>query len=129
MAVAVFALGSFALATILIDANINTRLNSERLSALTYAREGIEAVRAIRSESWDSLSNGLFGLSFSDAGWVFEAEPDVLDDKYIRTVTVSDTDPFSTSTKNISVSVSWSITPIRSATTTLFTVLTNWKQL
>jgi prepilin-type N-terminal cleavage/methylation domain-containing protein len=128
LAVAIFSLGSFALATLLIDSNLSTKLSSERINALSYTKEGIEAARAIRNADWSNITAGTFGLTSSLTGqWELSDTPDTLDDKYTRTINITDTDPVSDSLKSVSVSVSWPLTADRIATTTLSTILTNWR--
>ncbi len=126
LAIAVFSLGSYAVATLLIDSNTSTRSGLERTEALSHAKEGIEAVRYIRDQDWDNLTNGSHGLDSSSGEWVFVIDtPDLIADKYTRTVSVSDR-PDATSTKDISVTVSWSLTPSRISSVSLNTILTNW---
>lgn len=109
LAVAVFSLSSFALATLIIDSNISTKLSQEKIIALSYAKEGVNIARFTKNSAWADL------VSTSTT----------LDDKYLRETVVTD-DPIATSTKNVSVSVSWDLTAGRRATTTLYTILTNW---
>ncbi len=125
LAIAIFSLGSVALATMLIDANLSTRLATDRTEALFYAKEGISAVRSLRDNSWASLTNGEHGLDNSSAPPFFSGSSDEIDSKYTRVVTVSE---ISSSTKNIAINISWDLTPARIASTTLETVLTDWKQ-
>lgn len=125
LAVAIFSLASYGMATLLIDSNISTRFDTERIAALSYAKEGVEASRSIRDIEWSNLIDGTYGLTASTSGqWEFSDTPESLEDKYTRTVTVS---PFSDSIKNISVAISWPLTTDRISTTTLNTILTNWQ--
>jgi prepilin-type N-terminal cleavage/methylation domain-containing protein len=124
LAIAIFSLGSVAMSTLLIDSNITTRLGTERTEALFYAKEGIEAVRSIRDNSWAGLEIGTHGLDNSGVAWAFSGALEEINGKYTRTVEVSSV---STSTKNVSVNISWNITSGRTASTTLETVLTNWR--
>ena len=109
LAIAVFSLSSFALATLMIDSNISTKLSQERMNALLYTKEGIESAKQMRNISWDTL------MSTSTT----------FDDKYLRQITVT---PSSTATSvaDVFVTVSWELTAGRRATTTLYTILTNW---
>jgi prepilin-type N-terminal cleavage/methylation domain-containing protein len=57
--------------------------------ALTYAAEGMEAVRAIRDDSFDNLSStGGAGLIFSGDHWQFDGSYDEFD-IYRRTISVT----------------------------------------
>jgi prepilin-type N-terminal cleavage/methylation domain-containing protein len=125
LAIAIFSIGSVALATLLIDANLSTRLGGERTEALFYAKEGVEAVRSIRDNSWSDLTDGTYGLSNIDGAWALAADPDLIDNKYTRSVEINET---ATSTKSINISVVWNVNPGRTASTSLLTILTDWKQ-
>ncbi len=124
LAIAIFSIGSFAIATMLIDANLGTKLSTERTEALLFAKEGIEATRSIRDNNWASLTNGVHGLSDSGGTWIFWSSSDLIDNKYTRAVTITE---ISTSTKNISVNVAWPLTPSRAASVTLETLFSNWR--
>lgn len=123
LVIAIFSLSSFALASMLIDANLSTKLSTEQTEALFYAKEGIEAVRAIRDNDWASLTDGDHGLEINST-WVFHDNFDLIDNKYTRTVSIITVDD---STKNISVNVVWALTSSRMSNITLNTILTNWK--
>ncbi len=123
LAVTIFSMSAYSLTALLIDSDISTRLNTEKIEALSYAKEGIVAVRSIRDNSWSDLGLGNHGLT-NDGSWSFSDTQDTIDDKYTRVVNVSD---IATSTKNISVTVTWNLTESRPASVVLNTVLTNWR--
>lgn len=129
LAVAIFSLGSVALATLLIDANISTKLAIERTQALFYAKEGIEAVRAIRDNDWATLNvaDGANGLTSAGGTWVFSGASDDPDGNsiYTRIITV---DTVSTSTKSVISTISWDLNPARNVSISLETELTNWRE-
>ncbi len=125
VAIAIFSFGSVAMATLLIDSNVNTTISLERTNALLYAKEGMEAVRSIRDGDWSALVAGDHGLDNSGSDWVFSGSSDLIDNKFTRVVTIENV---STSTKNVSVAVAWSLREARPFRVTLDTVLTNWKQ-
>ncbi len=134
LAVAIFSLGAIAMVTLLIDSNISTRLSSERTNALLYAKEGVSAVRSIRDNSWANLEDGYHGLisdgvnwSFSGASDLIDSSAEVDDNKYERIVSVIASST-ATSTKDVSVTVTWDLTPSREASVVLQTILTNWNQ-
>lgn len=124
LAIAIFSLGAVSLATLLIDSNISTKLSIERTEALLYAKEGVGAVRTIRDADWDSVIEGEYGLEYTDGSWAFSEEPDLIDSKYTRTVTIEDS---ATSTKNVSVNVSWEPNSSRVSSTTIDTIITDWQ--
>ena len=129
LAVAIFSFGSFAMATLLIDSNISTQMTSSRIDALSYAKEGIEAVGSIRDNNWSAfsaLADGNYGLGInSSSTWAFSSSSDLINNKYTRTVTIS-TDPIITSSKDVSVNVSWVTNSSSVASTTIKTVFSNW---
>lgn len=130
LAIAIFALGSVALATMMIDSNISTKLSGERTQALLYAKEGIEAVRAIRDSGWNNIGSviGAFGLATGGDGWILSGSSDLIDDKYTRVVDVGSSSSLSSTTRLVSTTVTWALTPSRDASVVLQTILTDWRQ-
>jgi len=125
LAIAIFSLSSIAMATLLIDSNISSRLSLEKTYALLYAKEGLEATRSIRDNNWLDLADGDHGLLNNGVTWVFSGSSDLIDDKYTRTITLT---TVSTTTKNVLINIDWSLTPSRLANVNLETILTNWKE-
>ncbi len=132
LAVAIFSFSSFALASMIIDSNISTRLSADRTEALLYAKEGIEAVRSIRDNDWATWmgtpDGDDYGLVINEASstWIFDNSPDLINnDKYTRTITLT-TNSEVDSSRDVSVNISWDLTPGRTASTTLKTVFSNW---
>jgi hypothetical protein len=68
-----------------------------------------------------------YGLLIDEASstWVFDSSPDLINDKYTRTVTLATNSEVDTS-RDVSVNISWDLTPGRIASTTLRTVFSNW---
>jgi len=130
LAVAIFSFSSFALATMIIDSNISTRLSADRTDALLYAKEGVEAVRSIRDNNWTAWASttvGNYGLSINTASgtWQFSSTSDLINNKYTRTVNIA-TDPVASTSKDVTVNIAWNLTSGRIASTTLVTVFSNW---
>lgn len=128
IAIAIFAFGSFAMGAMLIDSNVSTNISIERTEALFYAKEGLEAVRSIRDNDWNTISaltDGNHGISISSSTWNFSGVADTLNTKFTRTVyvTASSTASF---VKNVAVTVDWPLLSGKLATTTLNTLVTNW---
>ena len=99
---------------------------NSQMQAASRAEEGLEAARSIRDGSWDALSTGVHGLSFSTGGWTFSNTSDT-SNGFTRTVTVSDA---TTHERNVDVSVSWIPAGEKQAKTyTLSTRLTDWRNL
>jgi prepilin-type N-terminal cleavage/methylation domain-containing protein len=126
LAVAIFSLSSYAIATMLIDSNISTKQNSERVEAFFYAKEGIEAVRSIRDNAWADLVDGDHGLVASTSAWTLDGSSDLVDDKYTRVINIL-TDEGDSELKKITTTISWDITPVRQASIVLNTYLTSWR--
>ena len=126
LAIALFSLGSVAMATLLIDSNISTKLGMERTEALIYAKESLGAVREIRAgvNGWDNLTIGNHGL-VNVGGWSFSSSSDLINNKYTRVVNIAN-GVTSTSTKDISINIFWNLNAGRVSSVLLNTVLTNW---
>ena len=133
LAIAVFSVGSVAMATLLIDSNLSTKLSMDRTEALFYAKEGIEAVRIIRDNNYAGLINGNHGLVSSDTAWTFNADSSdsIENGKYTRVIRIIDTvgSAPATSSKTVISTVSWALTPERTASVSLTTLLTNWRNI
>ena len=99
----------------------------QRLAATASLRESVEAVRAVRNKGWTSFAvNGTYHPVVEAGGWKLEAGSETAGD-LTRSVVISDylrngqVDP---STKNVVVTVSWSIPLANSVSSTL--VLTRY---
>lgn len=105
---------------ILIFRHFDTFLKAEELGKVqTIVSQSFEAVQGISYNSWSNLTDGTHGLSSSSGNWQFQASPDLIDNKYTRTITVSvvnrdDNCDITTSggtddpdTKLVTVSVAW----------------------
>jgi len=127
LAIAIFSLGSIAMATLIIDSNLSTKTAIERTEAIFYAKEGLEAVRSIRDHAWADLTDDNHGLNFEAEGsWRFNggAYDLISDDKYTRVIAISD---LTADTKQIISTITWDITPSREASVSLTTILGNWR--
>ncbi|MDO8425283.1 MAG: hypothetical protein Q7T01_02095 [bacterium] len=60
----------------------------DTLTAATVGQESIEALRALAAGSWESLADGTYGLARGSGGWSLVPSPDVVDNRYTRTITV-----------------------------------------
>jgi len=52
---------------------------------------GLEAVRQIRDRQWDLLTAGDHGLAIQESEWIFSGTEDIQDERFHRTVTVTET--------------------------------------
>ena len=88
-----------------------------------YVKEAVEAVRSIRDQDWDLMTNGTFGLSTAAAKYAFSGASDSLQGgKYTRSVTIADafrtgsldgdlaaSGTLDENTKKVSVNLSWQL--------------------
>lgn len=51
--------------------------------------ESFEALQSIVYDNWSAISDGTYGLNSLADYWQFQAEPDLIDNKYTRTITIS----------------------------------------
>jgi len=133
LAIALFSLGSFTLASMIIDSGISTQINTDRINSLLYTKEGVEAVFSIRDLNWSNLVEGEYYLDHSSGAWILAtaSEPTdyiISDTKYRRVVTIisSSTAPY---IKGASVNVSWSQNSGRISSTTQSILLSNWQSI
>lgn len=142
LAVALFAIFSLSGIIALVSSFDINRLAAEQLIAYQYASEGLEAVRSIKNQSFANVTNTSPTTGVTRNGsnvWAYSGTNNVLDTRYTRTVTVSDSQrdgsgnvvdsggTTDTSTKKIVSQVDWNFTNVRPLTATLTTYLTNWK--
>lgn len=75
---------------ILIFRHFDTFEKAEDLAKVqTIVGQSFEAVQGISYNSWSNLADGTYGLNSSSGSWQFQASPDLIDNKYTRTVTVA----------------------------------------
>lgn len=92
--------------------------------ATALAKEGLEASRLLRDQSWSNLQDGSHGLIKSGNDWLFSGISDQ-QNGYTRTVTIS---PRSANSKLVTSRVNWTVPPSRTPYIVVSTVLTNWQQ-
>ena len=135
LAIAIFGMGSIVAGRLLIDANISTRVDIDKAEAISIAREGIEAVTAIRDSSFENLVQSSWprglALGLGGSGWAFSSLASDIKDKFDRSITVT-LDPASsftsTSTATVVCNVTWTSARNVQDSVSLTTVLTDWKQ-
>lgn len=124
LAVAILALFSTAVIGSLVYARESTVSNGFKKRALLLAEEGLEAVRSIRDQSYDNLTDGNYGLSVDSYHWVLSSLPETIDG-FTREVSISEIDPDS---KKIVVTISWETFLGRQKTLSLESILSNWRE-
>jgi len=90
LAIALFGLFATALIGLLMNSYGSDFQAEEKEKANLYAQEGLEAVWSIRRQAWNLLENGDHGLDKGSGHWQFSSSPDLLEEKYTRTITIAD---------------------------------------
>jgi len=119
---------------------VASRLAEEETQAAYLATEGLEAVKSIRDQNWNGLTNNNHGLSNANGFWEFLGESDMdTSEKYTRVITISDVErdtngdivqsggTIDPDTKKAVAEVSWHFLPsgLSSVVETIY--LTNWQ--
>lgn len=128
IAMAVFVLSLSVITFLLLDSFLTEQASRERIKAIFLAQEGQEAARAIRDQSFDSLTPGIFGLAVSGGQWIFQGSEDDVSDQLkngVRKIIVENIDP---DQKKIISKVTWKLTETRPQQVTLVSYLTNWQK-
>lgn len=139
LAGAVFAVFASGVVGVLLFGLENDRLGEETAIATEYASEGIEAVRSIRAKDFDNLIlTPETGITRDNDDWEFSGEENT-NGKYTRVIAITavnrdgdgdidedggDADP---DTRQVTVTVSWNVTPTRPNSIVLQTLLTRFK--
>ena len=101
-----------------------TAVSGERVRAVFFAEEGLEAVRNIKSDGFGNLIDGTYGLDNSSNQWEFSGSEDTKD-IFTRQIEIATVDE---NTKNITSNVFWEQNGQRSGNVSLVTQLTKWKR-
>lgn len=101
-----------------------TVLAGERTRAGMLAQEGIDAVKSMRDVNFSALTDGTYGLVFSNGAWGFQGTQDI-QGIFTRRVTVASID---SERKNVSVAVTWQQNPQRTGNISLASRITNWQE-
>lgn len=100
----------------------STATAGSRDRAANLAMEGIEAVRSIRDENYDSLSAGTYGLALAGSEWTFSGTSDTTG-IYGRSITLTSA---GANMFEVASTVTWQQTAQRNGTITYTTYLSNW---
>ncbi len=113
------------LATVLISAIVFARASTanagNRLRAVQYAEEGLEAARNIRDSGYASLTDGTYGLVQSGGVWTLSGSSDT-SSIYTRSITIATS---GTSRKTVTSNVTWPQTA-STGSVSVVAELTNW---
>lgn len=124
VAIMVSSIGLMAIGLIIIDANTAMRQGLERTQATLLAREGLEAVRAIRNGTFDNIAPGTYGVQVAAGKWTFTASPDI-QDQFSRSILITGID---NDTRQVQSAVTWTFAGNRQGTVAITDYLTDWQQ-
>ncbi|MDP2656078.1 MAG: prepilin-type N-terminal cleavage/methylation domain-containing protein [bacterium] len=122
LASAVFVLLVTALVGAYLYGQEATALAGSRARATMLAEEGLEAVRNIRDSTFNSLTDGTYGLSVTSNQWIMSGTEDV-SGIFTRQITISTVDA---DRKAVVSAVTWPQNDQRTGSVVLTTRLTNW---
>jgi prepilin-type N-terminal cleavage/methylation domain-containing protein len=131
---AIFSVGAFYLSVDALHRDAKIELDNV---ALSYAQEGIEAMRNIRDRNFLLLTNGDHGLEKVNGSWQRIPAPENIDDFYFRTIVVSDVfrdddgniaeiGTFDPDTKKIVSRINWEWRDFFSQSVSITAYLSNW---
>lgn len=125
LSVALFAIIATAVVGGLVYGREGARLSLRRNQALLVAVEGLEAARTIRDGDFANLTDGTHGIDSGLGEWELSGSSDTVGE-FTRALTIASVDA---NRKNITSTVTWQQTPLRSGSLSLSTMLTNWRAL
>ncbi len=97
----------------------------QQARAVELAQEGLEAARNIRDGNFNNLRDGNFGLVVQNGVWVLAGGPDITG-IFSRQITIAPV-VNSTSTQDVTVTVTWPENLQRDGSVSLESWLTDWK--
>ncbi len=123
---------SFAIFLLFVNVIFNITTNSSKQfkhsinveKAVIFAEEAVEAVRNIRDEDFDNLSNGIYGLTIVSNEWEFYGLSNT-DDIFTRVIEITD---IGIDKKQIDVIVTWDDQISSDNSFILSSILTNWRK-
>ncbi|MDI6820869.1 MAG: hypothetical protein QMD65_01685 [Patescibacteria group bacterium] len=126
LATSIFALLATAFIGSLIYGEKSTTVAGSRSRALFLAEEGLEAVRNIRDEDFNKLTDGTFGLAITDNSWKLSGSSD-LTEIFNRQISISSIDP---KIKKVASTVSWQdVNEETPHFISVTTYLSKWKEI
>ena len=138
LAGAIFSVFAWGVIEVVLTGLQTDRLGQETTLATEYAVAGLEALRAIKEESFDALvPTEATGLGREDGFFVLEGNNNTFDGKYTRTITLETAErdedgnivssgSGDTDTVHAIVTVAWQVTPTRNDSVVLETYFTRW---
>ena len=124
LAVALFSMASTAVVSTVMYGQESTVNAGSKARATFLAEEGLEAVRSMRDEDINNMTDGSYGLAIADNKWEFSDFEEVID-VYTRTVDILSVDE---DTRKITSTVSWLKGEDNLQSVALSTYLTSWQK-
>jgi len=124
LAIALFVLGISTVVTVYLNALTSERAASERMEAIFYADEGLDAIRSVRDVNFATLAAGTYGLAIDGGVWTLSGTSDT-HDLYQRQIQISELDA---DTRYVTSTVTWNFTDTQSREVSFTTFFTNWQQ-
>lgn len=137
VAIGIFAIIATTAISAILQTFQSTKLTEQESFARDYAREGIEAARSIKNQSWSSVTTGSHGLTNVSSAWAFFGTSNT-SGIFNRVVTVEDSQrngsnhivdsggTADTDTKKVTSTVTWNSGPLVNNSITLTQYLTNF---
>ena len=125
-AVAVFTIGIMTVLHLYSGSYSAATHSTEKNQAILLAREGLEAVRSVRDENFESLSEETGGVELENSKWEIKTYSEMdIKDIFTREISIEETDE---NTRKITSTVSWE--PLRGEPTSVILTeyLTNWRE-
>lgn len=97
----------------------------QMVTATNYAQEGLDALRVMRNQNWNTIPDGTYGLAKVNGSWQLSTSLDK-QGAFTRSLTIAST---ATTTKAATSKVTWPAFGGRTASVSLGTLLTNWRNL
>lgn len=122
LAVALFGIYATVLLGVLAYGNESAIRAADHARSVFLAEEGMEAIRSLRSASWDNLIDGQYGVTSTPAGWLLLPTDDKIG-RFNRRLIITSPD---SSTKKITSAVFW-LQGNNTISTEISSLLTNWQ--
>ncbi len=123
LSIALFSLVVAAFTGAIIYAQQTAVIAGKQERASLILEEGLEVARNIRDSGFNNLQDGQHGLAINNGSWSLSGSSDITD-IFNRSVNIVST---STSTKDVTVTVTWDQDFQRAGSLSANTILTNWK--
>ena len=121
LAATIFGMLATVLVSAIVFARASTANSGNRVRAVQYAEEGLEAARNIRDSGYSSLTDGTYGLVQSGGVWTLSGASDTTG-IFTRSVTIATS---GTARKTVTSNVTWPQTA-STGNVSIVAELTNW---